>query len=302
MDSLLRMKLANKYNLYHRQKINSKTLENIYISENIEEKDIYRIFDISSASKCKLKKHISCNCLITIYSQDEINTFKSSILNCNNKISIEIIKEKYRLTSRAINEIRKGKDSKSTLKLDLDLKYLCGKTFINKDDISKLKEIYNSTEDNLIKNISGSKRIFSVYKYALQNNKRGICILKDTRISNRYFMKNYEVLNKYLEIKSNAKCSAYKCFDIKDDLKSEAYEQICRDGGIYENNIKNQRLAITYLLNIADNKMNSFISRRPKYASLMYKIDGEQHEIEIPDYTYNPENILMDKFEGNKNE
>ena len=134
--------------------------------------------------------------------------------------------------------------------------------------------------------------MYSAYKYALYNNKKGICILEDTRLSNSFFYENYKKIERYLEIKSNAKCCAYRCFDIKDDLKSEAYEQIIKVGGIYEKNLDNENKIINYLLNIAESKMNNFICKRPKFASLMYKVDGIEKEYEIPDNRYNPEFIL----------
>ena len=143
-----------------------------------------------------------------------------------------------------------------------------------------------------LKNIARNKRVYKVYKYAIENNKKGIYISQDTRISDRFINENYHKLNRYIEIKSNIKCNAYRCFDIKDDLKSEAYEKIIRVGGIYEKNIKNKNLTIYYLLNLAESSMNSFISKRPKTVSLMYKIDGVEKEFEIPDNTYNPENIV----------
>ncbi len=295
MDSFLRMKLSNKYNLYHRQRMSLQLLNTIYTNEKIEKEDMYRIFDISQAARYKFRKNINCSCFITIYSQNEIETFKNIIINTKDKIYIEILKEKYKLTDKAINEIRKGCNSKSTLKLDLDIKYIYGDMSINKDDIEKIKRIYNSNEDEIIKNIAKHKRIYSVYKYALENNNKGIIILKDTRMSNKFFEDIYQDINSYLEIKSNIKCSAYKCFDIKDDLKSEAYEQIYRNGGIFENNIKNKKLTMVYLLNLAESSMNSFISKRPKFASLIYKVNGVEIEREIPDNRYNPEDILMNK-------
>lgn len=295
MDSFLRMKLANKYNLYHRQRMSLQLLNTIYTNEKIEKEDMYRIFDISQGSRCKFRKNINCSCFITLYSKNEIDTFKDIILNTKDKVYIEILKEKYRLTDKAINEIRKGYESKSTLKLDLDIKYIYGDMSINKNDIEKLKKIYNSSEDEIIKNIAKHKRIYSAYKYALENNDKGISILKDTRMSNKFFEDIYQEINRYLEIKSNIKCNAYKCFDIKDDLKSEAYEQIYTNGGIFENNLKNKKLTIIYLLNLAESSMNSFISKRPKCASLMYKVNGVEIEREIPDNRYNPEEILMNK-------
>ena len=293
MDSLLRIKLANKYNLYHRQKVSFETLERIYTNENIEAEDLYRIFDVSTASKYKFRKKINCGCYITIYSQTEIDDFKENILNNDKKIFNEILKEKYRLTDKAIKEIKKGRNSKSTLKLDLDIKYIYGNMYINKKDIQRFEKLYNSDEEEIIKNIAKYKRIYRVYRHALENNKKGICILKDTRMSDKFFEENYEDLNRCLEIKANIKCSAYRCFDIKDDLKSEAYEQIFKDGGIYENNIKNVKLTISYLLNMVDVKMNTFINKRPRYSSLFYTIDGVTKEREIADDRYSPEKILM---------
>ena len=160
---------------------------------------------------------------------------------------MKILKEKYKLTDKAIKEIKKGYNSKSTLKLDLDIKYIYGDMSINKDDINTIKKIYNSSEEEIIKNIAKHKRIYNAYKYALENNDKGIRILKDTRISNKLFEDIYQEINSYLEIKSNIKCSVFRCFDIKDDLKSEAYEQIYRIGGIFENNLKNKKLIIFFL-------------------------------------------------------
>lgn len=293
MDSYLRMYLTNKYNLFHRQKLNFTELKNIATNEKIELEDLYKVFDISGASKTKFRKGINANCFITIYSQNELNNFKDDILQNNSKLSLEVYKQKYKLTSRAINEIKNGHRSKSTLKLDLDIKYIYGDIFINKCNMQELMKMYCNDEEKLIKNISKTKKIYSAYKYAIENNKKGIYISQNTRISNKFINENYQKLNRYLEIKSNIKCNAYRCFDIKDDLKSEAYEKIIRLGGIYEKNIKNENMKMCYILNLAENSMNSYIRKRPKTVSLIHKIDEIEKEYEIPDNTYNPENIVF---------
>lgn len=292
MHCLLRINVANKYNLYHRQKITYKELKIISENEGIDLEDLYRIFDISSGSKCKFRKKINAGCFITIYSQDEINEFKDEILNNMGNLHKQWIKQKYKLTDKAINEIERNAQNKSTLKFDIDMKYIYKEKFINKNYIEQLERLYKCNEDELIRNIAKSNRVYSAYKYALYNNKKGICILEDTRLSNSFFYENYKKIERYLEIKSNAKCCAYRCFDIKDDLKSEAYEQIIKVGGIYEKNLDNENKIINYLLNIAESKMNNFICKRPKFASLMYKVDGIEKEYEIPDNRYNPEFIL----------
>ena len=292
MDCYLRIYLTNKYNLYHRQKITYEELKNISINEGIKLEDLYKIFDISAGSKSKFRKQINSSCFITIYSQSEIDKFKNDILDINNKFFLEIFKQKYRLTNRAINEIKRGCKGKSTLKIDIDIKYIYGNIFINKKSIKELSKIYDSNEDELLRNIAKNKRTYKVFKYAIENNKKGIYISQNTRISNRFINENYQKLNKYIEIKSNIKCSIYRCFDIKDDLKSEAYEKIIRLGGIYEKNLKNKNMVIYYLMNLAESSMNSYISKRPKTASLIYNIDGIEKEIDIPDNTYNPENIV----------
>lgn len=291
MDSLLRIKLKNKYNLYHRQKISFNELKDMSVNEGIELEDLYKIFDISLGSKTKFRQAINSSCFITIYSQEEIYNIKQE-LGQTNKFFIDMAKEKHKLTNKALNEIKKGYISKSTLKFDLDIKYIYGEIFINRRNIENFEEIYNSNEDELIGNIAKNKNICSAYRYAMKNNKRGIHILNDTRISNKFIEENYKELDEYLEMRATIKCIAYRCFSMKDDLKSEAYEQIIRIGGIYEKNIKNKVKVIQYLINIADSKMNAYISKTPRFASLMYKIDGIEKEFEIPDNTYNPENYI----------
>lgn len=300
MDSLLRIKISNQYNLFHKQRMTFQEIKTISENENIELEDMYKLLEISEATKSKFRKNINCGCYITIYSKHELETIKNEITDeiLNNEILLEIFKQKHKITDRGIREIQKNRKSKSKMRLNLDLKYIYGRMFVNKKGMNEITNIYYTNEDEIFKSLTRSKKIYEIYKEALENNDEGVYISANNRISNKFIEENHNKLEKYLDIKSDIKSKIYNCNSMKEDLKSEAFEKIIKNGGVFEKNMRNTNRIIYYLVNMGQGQMNNYLNKMPKEKSLIYMYNGIEREIEIEDNTYNPEDWIINKEEG----
>ena len=95
---------------------------------------------------------------------------------------------------------------------------------------------------------------------------------------------------------TNNVASSYQCWDMIEDFKQEAFIDIWQNGGKSEINFEND-LAILLVTKKSKYAMLKFYQKMSHELSLIQEVRGEEFNLldVLPDDTYNPEKIALEK-------
>lgn len=163
-------------------------------------------------------------------------------------ISVQKVGQILEVNQKCLKRLMDGKqltlkisDKDTKWKVDrmlLDLKYnpIYGERYYTSGELKLICNQYWLDVKDFFRCITRGKVLYETFLEAEQKNPKGVWIGAKIRISNVFIEKNYERIEKMIDAKARRKCAEWK-YEDKDDLKSEAFEHLLREGGIFERNL-----------------------------------------------------------------
>ena len=254
-----------------RKRVRNELLQMLSDSYYITKEDMDRI-----KKKTQYKDMYIIQCL-------EINPIQyKSVLN-NKRKRISTIREQ---------------DKRKILELKMDMKYLArfGEREYAKSEIRQLCKEYEVPKDLFIRCIVGKERNHTINTLAFHRKKNSVYIGNNKKISQEFWEKNQVAINKRVSLFANNVASSYQCWDMIEDFKQEALIDIWQNGGKSEINFEND-LAILLVTKKSKYAMLKFYQKMSHELSLIQEVRGEEFNLldVLPDDTYNPEKIVLEK-------
>jgi len=129
MISILRKQIADQYHLYNNQKSTTKEIKKMAKELSMEEKDLLKLLGVSNIAMYNCLKNNECSFYIQVYSKQELQEIEEKVkedlkvIPRVNRKMIELIKERYRISSRDIRKFL-GNNYAQYIRMEKQNKYL----------------------------------------------------------------------------------------------------------------------------------------------------------------------------------
>lgn len=186
--------------------------------------------------------------------------------------------------------------------LKIDLKYLAqyGSRDYKKEEIKILCKEYKVEEKLFLMYGAGKPKLYQYYKKAYAKENASLFIGEKRQASNQFIERNFTQLENRINQMVYQFGEVYQCWNEANDLRSIAYLKIVEEGGKYEINFSyDEETAIRVISQMCKYEMLNYLFKIPKELGLVRKV--EESEIDmldfLPDFSYDPQTILMEKEE-----
>lgn len=323
------LKKENKLNYFeifekwkNKEEISYEDVKSIQEQYQLSQAEIQEVFQISKKNFKDLLDGSVQKVKVDLYSEKDRYLIKKKVnlqekyrvskkdmerVAQNEGISVQRVGQILDVNQKCLKRLMDGKqltlkisDKNTKWKVDrmlLDLKYnpIYGERYYTSDELKFICNHYKLDVKDFFRCITRGKVLYETFLEAEQKNPKGVWIGSKTRISNEFIEKNYEKMDKMIDAKARRKCAEWRCDD-KDDLKSEAFEHLLREGGIFERNLDyDEESLVMKLMSQTGGAMLKYHQENVTDWSLQLRGQNGDYENEeaLQDNRYNPEVCLI---------
>lgn len=286
--------IIKKYYIKEGMKIGKELLDRIVARERIEMKDLCCMLQINQMKQWMIIKEKR---KWTKLRFNEFNKFEDNTLIAKGKINnktFEDIRTKmnikgYTLMRKlGITRYRYHKmqedHSYETKVIDIEMKHTVDLIIIELKYRRKFKNRYCTKEEieeicegkaiqveKFLEYYSKNERQYALNKIILEKSEKGIWIGESCTINPEFFWKNYDNLQRGLNITANRLSRIYRCREYKEDMVQEAmYKMYQRDGNIVKKFYFDTELLFKVLISKARYVMLNYYRKQCKSKAVSY--------------------------------
>jgi hypothetical protein len=302
--------IIKRYYIKEGMKIGKELLDKIVAKERIEMKDLCCMLQINQMKQWMLTKEKR---RWTKLRFNEFNKFEDATLLSKGKINKKTFEEirrkmnikgytlmrKLGITRYRYSKMQKDDDYETKI-IDIEMKHIVDLIIIELKYKRRLRNRYCTKEEieeicqrkaiqieNFLEYYSKNEKQYVLNKIILERSQKGIWIGESSTIDPKFFGRNYDNLQKGLNITANRLNRIYRCRQYKEDMVQEAmYKMYQRDGNIVKKFYFDAELLFKVLMSKARYVMLNYYRKQCKNRAVSYE-----------QWTTDRSNILKDNTE-----